>query len=738
MKCRSDVIFLFSFLFVGICSSSLQASEPTRGKRYLHHGLTVTLSPQEHRISVVDSVTLPRGAPAEPSFTLHSGLIPSSPSPRVRIVKLEDKWGAVPLETYKVILPAGIHAFVVTYEGTLYHPLEQEDTAQARGFQDTPGIISEEGVVLSAAASWYPDFGAGLVTFNMKVKLPPRWDAVSQGTRVRHNQGSSATLVRWKSPEPQESIYLIAARFTQYTLKAGPLTAMVFLRTPDEAMANAYLDATVDYVKMYSALIGPYPYKKFALVENFWETGFGMPSFTLLGPTVIRLPFIINSSYPHEILHSWWGNSVFPDYEQGNWSEGLTAYLADHLLKEQQGEGAEFRVDTLQKYADYVIDNRDFPLTQFRSRHSSSSEAVGYGKSLMFFHMLRLSLGDDAFKQGIREFYKQYRFRSATFTSIRTSFERVSGRDLKPEFEQWTDRAGAPELKIADPKTILEGERFLLTATLEQAQSGEAYHLRVPVAVTLEGRVQAFQTVIEMKEKKQDMKISLPARPLRLDIDPEFDLFRRLDHEEVPAAVSQALGAQQMLIVLPAGADEKMLEAYRAFAETLGRSGPDEIEVNLDSEITQLPLDRAITVIGWENHFVNEVVSTLFGYGVDVSNQSVHINQTDIPRQHHSFILTTRVSGNDEAALMFVAADSAEALPGLGRKLPHYHKYSYLAFEGQEPAIVTKGRWPVLNSPLTVFFPNKEGNMVASDMGKLAPREPLVRLAPVLSKVKER
>ena len=72
-------------------------------------------------------------------------------------------------------------------------------------------------------------------------------------------------------------------------------------------------------------------------MENFWETGYGMPSFTLLGPQVIRFPFILTSSYPHEILHNWWGNSVFVDYPTGNWCEGLTAYMADHLMKEQVG-----------------------------------------------------------------------------------------------------------------------------------------------------------------------------------------------------------------------------------------------------------------------------------------------------------------------------------------------------------------------------------------------------------------
>ena len=208
------------------------------------------------------------------------------------------------------------------------------------------------------------------------------WDAVSQGVRVLHNKDEQRTTVRWESPEPQEEIFLVAAKFVEYSKSAGDVSAMVFLRTPDQALAAQYLDATVRYLEMYGKLIGPYPYKKFALIENFYESGFGMPSFTLLGPKVIRLPFIINSSYPHEILHSWWGNSVFPDYEKGNWSEGLTAYLSDHLLKEQQGEGAEYRQTALQKYTDYVSEEKDFPLTAFRSRHSSSSEAIGYGKSL--------------------------------------------------------------------------------------------------------------------------------------------------------------------------------------------------------------------------------------------------------------------------------------------------------------------------------------------------------------------
>src|SRR5919201_253633 len=162
---------------------------------------------------------------------------------------------------------------------------------------------------------------------------------------------------------------------------------MVFLRTPDATLARKYLDATAQYLALYNALLGPYPYAKFALVENSWESGYGMPSFTLLGSKVLRLPFIVSSSYPHEILHNWWGNGVFVDARQGNWAEGLTAYLADYLIQEQRGSATSYRRATLQKYTDYVATHSDMPLTAFRVRHNAASAAIGYGKALMVFHM---------------------------------------------------------------------------------------------------------------------------------------------------------------------------------------------------------------------------------------------------------------------------------------------------------------------------------------------------------------
>jgi hypothetical protein len=189
-----------------------------------------------------------------------------------------------------------------------------------------------------------------------------------------------------------------------------------------------------------------------------------------------------------------------------------------------------------------------------------------------------------------------------------------------------------------------------------------------------------------------------------------------------------------MLVLLPASADKALLTAYGEFAKAIAGSGPDEIEVKQDREVKKLPSDRAVVILGWENKFLNQAISSLSGYGVATTPKSVKIGKSEIVKDNHSVVLAARNPENRDAALMVIASDTATALPGLGRKLPHYHKYSYLAFEGDEPANVAKGRWPVVNSPMTAFLPENDGAVSHAEMGKLAPRSALAELPPVFSK----
>jgi hypothetical protein len=730
-----------------LTASSVLPAEPEglpAGQAEVRHEMAIVLEPEKEAITVTDRIALPESlVPASGGklhFLLHGGLEPVSSTAGVILAREKSRPQAgqfgmppgslsldprIPLEHYTVSLPPGRRDFVLKYRGVIHHPIRQEGEEYARSFSETPGIISSDGVFLAGASYWYPWFNDGLLSFTIDVQLPEKWDTISQGERTRHVRGGGRTQLQWVSQEPQEEIYLIAGPWTEYTRTAGKVQVMVFLRTPDIALANKYLETTAQYLEMYTKLLGPYPYNKFTLVENFWDTGYGMPSFTLLGPRIIRFPFILHSSYPHEILHNWWGNGVYVDYPSGNWSEGLTTYLADHLIQEQRGTAMEYRRNTLQKYTDYVATAKDFPLTAFRSRHSSVTEAVGYGKTMMFFHMLRQQLGDEAFIFGLQKFYRENKFRRATFSDFAKAFAGITGKDLQTEFSQWVARPGAPALKVSRAQAQAVGEGFRLKAGIEQVQPGPPYTLRVPIAVHLEEQEKAYQTTVMMEGKQIDLDLVVPARPVRLEVDPEFDLFRRLDPNEIPPALTQAFGAEKVLLVLPAQATVKIREAYREMARSWLQSQSGPIAIKWDNEMTELPADRAVWLFGWDNRFQPQMVAALKPYEVMFTSAGVRIGEIDLARNQHSVVLTARSTSNPNWALTWIATDHIAAMPGLGRKLPHYGPYSYLGFEGDEPTNIVKGQWPVIQSPMSVLVQQPDGRIIEAPRGRLAPRRAL-------------
>ncbi|MDN5835790.1 MAG: M20/M25/M40 family metallo-hydrolase [Nitrosospira sp.] len=630
-------------------------------------------------------------------------------------------------ERYAVDLNAPTRQFTIEYGGAIFHPIAAISEEYARSFRVSPGLIAPEGVFLAGQSFWYPRLDENQVTFSLVVQLPPGWRSVSQGKRTRHTESQSGTEETWIINDPQEEIYLVAGPFVEFHGHVGKVETMAFLRQPDRALARKYLDATKQYIKMYRQLIGPYPYSKFALVENFWETGYGMPSFTLLGSRVIRFPFILQTSYPHEILHNWWGNGVYVDYASGNWAEGLTSYLADHLLKEQQGQGMEYRRETLQKYTNYVREGLDFPLSEFRSRHSAATQAVGYGKAMMLFHMLRRQLGDATFIKALQRLYRQYLFKEASFDEVAKTFSQVSGQPLKTFFKQWVERPGAPFLRVRNVEVTRTGHDYLLRATIEQIQPGKSYQLELPIAVYMTAADKVYQTRLTMTDATHQLKLRLPTRPLRLDVDPQFDVFRRLHRNEIPPALSEAFGAARALAVLPSQAPKAMRKGYAELAQAWQRGQGEYLEITTDAVLRELPTDRAIWLFGWENRFRPALNQALADYAYKANEKSVKIAGTELQRGQRSVVVVARAPENPAHALAWVATDNAAAMPGLARKLPHYGKYSYLGFAGDEPEIKVKGQWPVVNSPMSILLTDKPVSLQA----ELAPRKPLIELPPL-------
>jgi hypothetical protein len=682
-------------------------ASPMVFSQQIQHNLYVSLSLQDNAIEVTDSMSIPVDPAVEKadlSFKLNRNLEPESLDRSYKISAVEDTMKGTLYKTYIITYKndgSGTLKVPLKYTGKISDAVTTGADEYARGFSETSGIISDSGVYLSGGTYWIPTLDTLLLTYDLTVRLPGNWNVVSQGKRIVNTVNGDERTVKYRVNRPAEEVYLVAAAWTEYEKTAGQVLVQAFLRTPDPDLASRYLDATAGYLDMYVELIGPYPYSKFALVENFWETGYGMPSFTLLGEKIIRFPWILSTSYPHELLHNWWGNSVYVDFEKGNWCEGLTAYMADHLLKEQAGKGAEYRRTTLQKFTDYVNAENDMPLLAFRSRNNPAEEAIGYGKSLMFNHMLRKHVGDSIYVMAYRKFYRNNIYRISTFDDIRLSFQAFTEEDLKPFFDQWLKRKGAPTIMLEDVGVLKREGKYGLRFDLVQQQEEDPFDVMVPVHVYLEDTLYQFE--LASYKRTNPHVLTFDTRPVRVEVDPGFDVFRRLDKREVPPSLSQLFGSRSALIILPQ--NSPLLEEYTALAESwkqVQQAQGKSLEIMMDEEVDKLPASTNYWVLGFENKYAPDV-DVHKDYATAFSGNDA--DQFNTIAAEGSVVYAIPNPLRNSYTVGFIGTNIKEAVPGLTRLLPHYGKYSYLGFEGERPNNVLKGEFPAINSPMLYTIP---------------------------------
>jgi hypothetical protein len=107
-----------------------------------------------------------------------------------------------------------------------------------------------------------------------------------------------------------------------------------------------------------------------------------------------------------------------------------------------------------------------------------------------------------------------------------------------------------------------------------------------------------------------------------------------------------------------------------------------------------------VWLLGWKNrHPARFAAGAGVPFRLDIGARTLELPGQTVPAEAPSPVLTRTLGGQPVA---WMAAADPAALPGLGRKLPHYGKYSYLVFSGQAPQIQVKGQWPAGDSELTL------------------------------------
>jgi aminopeptidase N len=563
---------------------------------------------------------------------------------------------------------------------------------------EVEGYFGEKGLFLSPSYFWYPTIPGHLSTFHIQVTSPDSILIVTQGTLLENRIEGAKRFTMWGINYPSNGLHLVGSKFEVKEEKYKDISIYTYFFPESQELASSYLTACKRYLAMYENMIGPYPFSKFAVVENFFPTGYGMPSYTLLGSQVIRLPFIIYTSLGHEIAHNWWGNSVYVDYKTGNWCEGLTTYFADHYYKEEksQNDALQYRRDLNRDFSVYVNKEKDFPLNQFTERTESASRAIGYGKCAMVFHQLREILGDSLFFGGLKDFYKENMYKEAAWSDIQNSVEKVAQQDLEWFFQQWTGKTSAPTLTLTNVKYQNGTISFILK------QKEEIFKLYVPIKITLNDS-SLIEQKIWFEKAEQYYQIPVPIQPRRISVDPEFDLFRILSKDEIPPTLSEIFAQEEALIILPDNCSSQKYETYKTFAKIMSE-GKKDIIIKTDKEITQAELlEKSIYLLGnpAENSMLNKI-QTVQHKEYEFDKSKIYLVGSLIPQPDDLIVLVTRGLNNINQNFCIIAIGENQKTGRVGKLISHYGKYSYLVFKDGKN--IKKGIYSVEKSPLSYNF----------------------------------
>jgi hypothetical protein len=704
-----------------------------------HHELFIQIVPEQHALIAKDRLTLEVPQQTTPiRFSLaptlqidHIALVQDSAGAESlnHDVPFEIERGSAPESAQEVSIPshimaAGVLTLEVHYHGVINDPPRDPRHLRFVTPSETAGHIGPEGVYVSSESSWYPDVPESLSTYALLVAVPEGWTAVTQGKAGESHacpaglcRDDNMVLTEWAVTKPSEALTLVAntfvTTFRDWTAKTGQRIRLSTYLFPDDAhLAEEYLDATARYLDVYIPLLGPYPFEKFAVVENFFASGLGMPSFTLLGSGIVKRHYVQPYALGHEIVHSWIGNDVFNRAERGNWVEGLTTYLANyywHELMEDRAQAQDQRRLMVQSYNLHVPPERDYPVAQFTQKSDEHDNAIGYQKAAMLFHLLRQEVGEETFWRALKNLVAQYRGRHAEWHDLERVFAEESRQDLRWFFAQWMEQDGAPTLSLSDavarPVVGQSAQAFQLEATIVQLD--KPFRLPLQLRIRMEGEREQMLTV-PLRSLRETISVTVPARPIAIDLDPEFMTIRRIPRRSLSPVLNHYVTDRRRSVLMAFTDEPGHPSPFRSVvarieAQEQKKSTGERTAIALLAQDGQLSQEGSVLVLGGpeSRSGIQTILANHCGERATLNDgDGVTVMGTAYEGPELALLVSCHRVDRPGSVVTLLYAASQQAVSKVARLLFFYGWNSFVLFK--DGAVVSRGEWPLVRDRMEV------------------------------------
>ena len=390
--------------------------------------------------------------------------------------------------------------------------------------------------------------------FQLTAVLPENWLAVSNMPVESEDKIAGGKEVRFAATPPMSS-YLnvfVAGELESIESQSGPTRIRVIATKGKAEMGRYALEATAQILQYYNDYFGvAYPLPKLDQIALPGGFGGAMENWGGITYYESKLLFDPKSSseetkqdiyevLAHEMAHQWFGDLVTMAWWDNLWlNEGFASWMGSKCTAHFNPQWEvwlrrEFPRDPsrragIAKEAAMEGDARSttHPIQQpvaTEAEANSAFDDITYKKGQSFLLMLESFLGDDVFREGIRDYMAAHAYLNTTTGDLWNALSDASGKPVGEITAGWTEQPGFPVVKVKREQggdVSLTQERFTVNFTNALPLEWKIPLMYAVVGLPAEASAKAGETpaTLLMTRKLDRIHNVPPDRALKLNVN---------------------------------------------------------------------------------------------------------------------------------------------------------------------------------------------------------------------------
>jgi aminopeptidase N len=366
-------------------------------------------------------------------------------------------------------------------------------------------------------SNWFPTINGTQekMTQELNITVPNEFVSLSNGTlEFSTLNGDGTRTDSWRQEQPH-STYLTMLAVGDFVITKDHWRdkELSYYTEPEyAATAKMVFGKTPEMMEFFSNKLGiEYPWDKYSqiVVRDFVSGAMENTTATVFfeGLNMSEGQFLDENHediIAHELFHHWFGNLVTAE----SWAnlplnESFATY-GEYLWEEFKYGRDQADVKGLEDMSIYLANKRKTEPDVIRFDYADKEQMfdeISYHKGGRILHMLRKTVGDEAFFESLKLYLTKYSFKTAEIHDLRLVFEEISGMDLNWFFNQWFLASGHPVLSIQSSYDPIKREIKVGITQDQNLTETPLYRIPISVDIYSGGKIERKEIILDRQNQ---------------------------------------------------------------------------------------------------------------------------------------------------------------------------------------------------------------------------------------------